>query len=135
MKIEIADPPNIGEIAAAFPKRGRGVIYAYGDTIYNPSGAFINPVLVAHENAHGTRQSDPEAWWRLYIADPEFRYQEELYGHAAELKASVTSDRNANARLLTVTVFRLLAPFYEYGLSQRTFANAKKDLQELADGG
>ena len=133
MNIVVADPQNIEAIAKAFPHRSTGVIYAYGDIVYNPSGIVIPPALIAHETAHGLRQLIPEAWWNLYITDPEFRYREELYGHAAELRALKTGDRNRNANLVMQTTLRLLAPFYEYGLSQRYYATARKDLLELAE--
>lgn len=140
--IEIAEPPLLEAIAEAFPHRGPGVIYAFGDRIYNPSGQMIPPALIAHELAHCERQRvfrldesaiGIEQWWRQYLKDPDFRYQEELYGHAAELRTLKTKDRNRNAQLVMQTTLRLLAPFYEYGKSQRHFADARKDLIALAE--
>lgn len=119
LKIEIANPPNFDKILTAFPHANRhGVIFAYGDTIYNPSGIVIPPPLVAHEEVHGRRQTSPEKWWLSYIADPEFRYNEELYAHAAELLAfkKIITDRNQRAKLMMTTAQRLLAPLYNYGV-------------------
>lgn len=135
MIIAQSDPPNIALIDEVFPNRGPGVMYAYGDTIYNPSGQFIPGALIAHEEAHGVRQVrlGVDEWWQLYVESPEFRYREELYGHAAELRALRTKDRNVNTRLLMQTTLRLLAPFYEYGKTQRHFMDAQRDLVKLAE--
>lgn len=119
------------EIRRAFPNRPPGVIYAFGDIIYNPGGHFLPPAIVAHEAEHGYRQHNgygPEKWWRKYIDDAAFRYQEELKAHAAEYRAQAGGDRNRNACLKIATVARLLAPFYEYGSQQPTMREALRDL-------
>lgn len=128
MKIEIANPPNFERIVAAFPKAtDKGVIFAYGDTIYNPSGVNVPPALLAHEEVHGQRQQsvgyapnrlNADVWWEKYITDPEFRYYEELPAHAAEYKAQLrhVKDRNDRAKLALSTAQRLLAPLYNYGV-------------------
>lgn len=125
MKIEIANPPGFEAIVAAFPKASApGVIFAYGNTIYNPSNIIIPPELMAHEEVHGARQTGRfsrydaiDEWWDKYISDPEFRYTEELHAHAAELnvlKKRIT-DRNDRAKLVMQTAARLIAPLYNYG--------------------
>jgi hypothetical protein len=129
LKIEIANPPNFEKIVAAFPKAtGHGVIFAWGDTIYNPSGIEIPPPLLAHEAVHGQRQTENvgsifrsevvERWWDKYIIDPEFRYYEELPAHAAEFHKimHMVHDRNQRAKLMMSTAQRLLAPLYNYGV-------------------
>jgi hypothetical protein len=130
MKIEIAEPPNIEQIAVVFPRRGSKVIYAYGDTIYNPSGGPISPALMAHEEMHGKRQrvNSVETWWEQYLKDPEFRYHEELIAHAVEMQSQATRDRNRNIGLITSTAYRLVAEFYEYGKSARSYNRAWRDL-------
>lgn len=139
MNVVIAQPPNIAEIAAAFPNRGDNVIYAFGDTIYNPGGAKITQSLFAHEGEHGRRQlntlaSDGVAkWWRAYLDDAEFRYREEVAGHAAEYLAQISGqyDRNRRAVLLVKTTSRLLAPFYAYGV-RRSHKQAAADITQAA---
>jgi hypothetical protein len=129
MKIEIAKPPMFDQILAAFPKAAEsGVIFAWGDTIYNPSGIVIPRPLLAHEEKHGSRQmanhakwgeaAAPMQWWGKYIEDPEFRYNEELHAHAAEFKEQmrIVHDRNDRAKLMMSTAQRLLAPLYNYGI-------------------
>lgn len=111
----------IEEIRKAFPDRPPGVVYAFGDTIYNPSGVILSPPLIAHESEHGWRQDHffdgPEVWWRSYLEDVEFRFREEVQAHAIEYLAQDPRDRNQRAFLLMSTVNRLLAPFYAYGNS------------------
>lgn len=85
MKIIRAYPPNFAQIAAAFPVKGRnGILYAYGQTLYNPSGIAVTPWLLAHETVHGNRQTVPLVWWDYYINFPDFRFTEELLAHRAE---------------------------------------------------
>lgn len=118
MKIVVADPPNIAQIAEAFPHRPAHVIYAFGDTIYNPGGKWISAALVAHEGEHGIRQADKiEEWWDRYLKDPEWRYIEEVFGHVAELRQQIRTqhfDRNYRTKLITSTALRLISPMYEY---------------------
>lgn len=136
MKVLIAQPPNLAEIERVFPNRGDGVIYAYGDTIFNPNNAQIPRSILAHEGAHGDRQLNligVDRWWRQYLDDPEFRYREEVIGHAAEYLQQLpyACDRNAIARLVTSTAVRLLAEFYAYP-TKRSHKQTVNDLTQAA---
>jgi hypothetical protein len=129
--IIVSRPPNFEAIKAAFPKsENPGVLFAYDGNIYNPSGKTIPPALIAHENVHLERQAclDPGQWWDAYLRDSEFRYNEELLAHAAELKAQRASDRNFQARLLMSTAMRLVAPLYNY-TPPVSLQQAMKDLR------
>jgi hypothetical protein len=124
-------PPNFDQILTAFPKAdGEGVIFAFDGNIYSPSGKVIPPALLAHENVHlmNQEQVGPDTWWRLYIEDSEFRYEEELEAHVAEFRAQRATDRNFVARLLTATALRLVAPLYNYQ-PPVTLQQAMKDLR------
>lgn len=134
--IKIARPPNFERIHAAFPEADKhGVLFAYGEDIYNPSGIFLPEYLLAHEYRHCARQwqSDPEAWWEKYVTDHEFRYREELIAHADEyvVQARSTKDRNQRARLEMRTAARLVAPLYNYQ-PVRSLAQAIRDIHQLA---
>ena len=130
--ILVEKPPIFDRILAAFPKAGEpGVIFAWGDSIYNPSGIVIPPALLAHEAVHGERQtkfSDVAHWWESYIEDPLFRYREELPAHAAEFRVLMPADRNARARLAMTTARRLIAPLYNYDPGQTSLTHAIRDL-------
>lgn len=119
MKIVRARPPLWEEIHAAFPMASKpGVIFTWGDTIYNPSGVVITPELKAHEGVHFSRQTNHppaiEAWWRRYIADPEFRFAEELPAHRAEYQAFRNRVRcyPSRAAFANALAQRLASPLY-----------------------
>lgn len=113
-------PPIFDEIDAAFQVRGRPILYAWGDVIYNPAGIAIPVELVAHEAVHGERQrADVRGWWRRYIEEPEFRLAEELPAHVAEFKALCASQsakwvshRNMRRTYAAHVGKRLAAPLY-----------------------
>lgn len=89
MKVITAFPPNYRRINAAFNVRGRGVIFCYGDVIYNPGRINVTPALLAHEAVHSGQQgADPATWWDRYIADPQFRLAQEIPAHAAEYRVA-----------------------------------------------
>jgi hypothetical protein len=125
-------PPNFEQIQATFPKASdSGVLFAYDNTIYNPSGIVVPPALIAHEEIHLHRQRNvgPYIWWERYLSDSEYRYNEELLAHVAEFKMQrVAKDRNFGARLLMSTALRLVAPLYNY-TPPRSLQQALKDLQ------
>lgn len=137
MKVLIAQPPNLAEIDRVFPNRGTGIVYAYGDTIYNPSNANIPRFVAIHEAAHGERQLTifgVDKWWHQYLDDAEFRYQEEVIGHAAEYLWQINAPnrgRNAKIKILASTAVRLLATFYAYPIKRST-KQAVHDLTEAA---
>lgn len=131
--IIVERPPNFDQILAAFPDADKpGVIFAFGEHIYNPSGKIIPAPLVAHEHVHCAHQSQfvkPELWWDLYIDDHDFRYSEELAAHVAEFKAQLAGlDRNRKSKLLMATAARLVAPLYNY-VPPRKLTAAMFDIQ------
>lgn len=141
MKVIKAFPPNYQAINDAFDVRGKGVIFCYGDRIYNPSGVAVGPDLVTHEQVHSERQQahagGVEDWWRHYIADPAFRLAEEIPAHQAEFRYWLRqpgADR-------PVKGFRSAAEFRRLHIAQRlagplygrllTVSDAKSLLQEI----
>lgn len=116
MKIEIAFPPNIAEVEKLVPgiRDIKGVLFAFGDTVFNPSGVPIPAWLVAHEQVHLDRQTDPATWWHRYLTDAEFRFAEELPAHQAEWKEFKrhVKSREQRARYLLMMAQRLSGPLY-----------------------
>jgi hypothetical protein len=130
-------PPNFAAILAAFPHAGdHGVVFAYGEDIFNPSNVAIPGWLAAHEYRHCARQfifpGGAAKWWEHYISDSEFRYTEELIAHAQEYAHQLrgTRDRNAQVRLLHRTAGRLTAPLYNYQ-PPISFAQALREIKAL----
>jgi hypothetical protein len=133
VSVIVARPPNFELILRAFPKADQpGVIFAFGDDVYNPSGVNIPAPLIAHEGVHQSaqRKITPERWWERYVAEPDFRYDEELRAHVAEFKAQDYRglDRNLRAKLLQHTAQRLVAPLYNYPPT-KTLTQAIRDLR------
>jgi hypothetical protein len=108
-------PPLIDEIDVAFGVRGRhGIIYAWGNRIYNPSSVFVPPQLVVHEVVHCIRQGvDITGWWRRYIDEPAFRLAEEIPAHQAEYQWLLEyAPRRERRQALQVVAARLAGKLY-----------------------
>lgn len=124
-------PPNFARVASVFPEAAcSGILFSYGPDIYNPSGAEIPDWLMAHENKHCERQTDPELWWEMYLTNDDFRYNEELIAHREEyrVQAKRIKDRNARAKLAMRTAKRLVAPLCRFQ-PPRSLTQAYKDIR------
>ena len=85
-------PPMFAEMVKAFPAAaGHGVLFAWGNRIYNPSGVPVSRQLYAHEEIHHQQQGDKDdgiaEWWRTYLGNKRFRFEQELPAHQAEYRA------------------------------------------------
>lgn len=118
MKIVVDYPPMHEDIRKAFDVVGKGVIYCWGETIYNPTDIIVTKELMAHECCHSLQQGTIESgiinWWKKYILDPEFRFEMELPAHAAEYNrfCADNKDREKRARFLQHVANKLAAPLY-----------------------
>jgi hypothetical protein len=116
LKIVNEYPPRFEEMVAAFPEAaGHGVVFAWGDTIYNPSGSVLRPEIRAHEAIHGERQGGAiNIWWDVYLKDEEFRFKEELVAHKAEYQLYCKRHQNRvkRERYLQHVAEKLAAPLY-----------------------
>lgn len=130
MRIVKAFPPNYRAINDAFKVRGRDVMFAYGDAIYNPMGTPISLALQAHEAVHGKRQAgDPATWWERYIADPKFRLDEEIPAHQAEYRWHA-QDAGAS---LPVKGFRSMLDYQHLQIALRLSGSLYGRLISLSD--
>lgn len=101
MNVEIAGPPMWREVIERFPAALRdGVIFAWGDTIYNPSGAELTPDLIAHERVHSIQQTagGPRAWWERYLVDAAFRLEREVPAYQRQYQVFCSQHRNRSVR-------------------------------------
>lgn len=119
MNIIVARPPNFDQILAVMPSADEhGVIFAWGNSIYNPSGVALPPELVAHEAVHRARQGLTEVsirrWWEFYLSSPEFRLEEEIPAHRAEYQKFCRrfKDRNLRPAMLDKLAERLSGSLY-----------------------
>ena len=88
MEIKKEYPPNIEEIKKHFNLRS-DVIFTYGDTLYTPSGGYINKPLMLHEETHSRQQAEMgvDKWWKKYIEDVDFRLEQELEAYKNQINA------------------------------------------------
>lgn len=110
-------PPNYAEICRVFPAARRpGVVFAYGDKIFVPSGIELSHDLKVHEAVHCIRQKEIGVafWWDKYLTDDRFRYHEELMAHRAEYRSMTRGNPNRNQRraALKIVAQRLASPLY-----------------------
>ena len=114
MKITKGYPPNFDIIRSAFPKSiSPNVIFTYGGTIYSPNSKKIPEHLIQHELVHSRRQGDdPDSWWKSYIEDIDFRFQEELKAHEAEYESCLKYGRNVRKRQLKIAAMHLSGSLY-----------------------
>lgn len=96
MIIKKAFPPNIEEIKKAFPIRDN-TVFTYGNTMYVQSNHPPSENLIVHEEVHVKQQGDdPAEWWRKYIADPDFRLQQEIQAYKAQWKFYNRTSKDKN---------------------------------------
>jgi hypothetical protein len=109
-------PPNFEAIVAVFPAAERkGVVFAYGDTVYVNGDATLPAQLVVHESVHLEQQramGGPEIWWSRYLVDARFRYQEELVAHRAEYRTLKRISNGLAKKHLRFIAERLSSPLY-----------------------
>lgn len=115
MQVIVGLPPNFEAIDRVFKVVGKPVFFCYGKNVFNPAGIVIPPTIMVHERVHSVRQgSDPEGWWRRYLAEPRFRFDEELPAHRAEYKAvcAETAHEGKRQHALWQIAGRLSGPLY-----------------------
>lgn len=120
-------PPMWSEIDAKFKLREKRLtpLFCWGQTIYNPFHVSVPKQLIAHERVHASQQfslGGPEQWWVRYIEDAEFRLNQELPAHKAELAALLNeygNNRDNRRRYLKMTAQRLRAPLYQFQLGDK----------------
>ncbi len=115
MKIVQGFPPNIARIREVFGELPKEVVFAYGDTIFNPSGKPITEPMRIHELTHIAQQgADVEGWWNNYMASTSFRYSQELEAFSNEYNCYRThmKDRNRIFTFLRSCASRLSSDLY-----------------------
>ena len=134
MKIVESWPPNIDSIRKVFTVN-RGIVFAYGDTIYNPGGETLSGAVIAHEGVHETQQGDDvKGWWERYLVDAHFRFQQELEAHRMEYQVMIASAPSRNFRRLALShvAKKLSAPLYGVGGAGLVSFKRARDLLRTA---
>jgi len=119
MKIVRGRPPLFDQIDAKFNILGKPILFSWGTDIFIPTGNLeISAALMAHEKVHGARQlaysGGIEMWWLRYIADINFRRDEEVLAHRAEYRhlCDHAGGRNQRRRHLSMIASKLSHPLY-----------------------
>src|SRR6267378_8434182 len=91
MKIVHDLPPFYVEIAQAVGVPPLSAVFTYGDTCYMLTDTgLMSPDLAQHEMTHMRQQRElaggPDEWWRAWIADPEFRLDQELEAYRVQYR-------------------------------------------------
>ncbi len=93
------------------------VIFTYGEVISSSSGE-MSEDLLAHEGHHIVQQTSfkggPDAWWKKYLEDDQFRYGQELQCYRKQYNWSLNNvkDRNKLFNLLSQYAKVLSGPMY-----------------------
>ena len=100
MIITAKPPPNFDRIKEVLNPPPNAV-FTYGEHLHCPDErVIISDDLIIHETIHSMQQGkDPEAWWQLYLIDPEFRKSQEMdaYKNQYNFYCSQVADRNKRA--------------------------------------
>ena len=92
LKLSYDKPPIWEEANALFKleELNMGTIFTFGDTLYNPFQVRMTGDLFVHERTHAEQhQWDGTVaglWWKRYLADPEFRLEQEIEAYANQYK-------------------------------------------------
>lgn len=124
MKIMQQFPPNYAAICSRFPavRLMPGIIFAYGDRVYNPSGNELPDHVIVHESVHFEQQkeSGPATWWARYLQDNEFRLSQEVEAYQAQYRyLCATSDRGHRRRILKKIIHDLSGAMYGKMLTKK----------------
>ena len=78
-------PPNYEEVKKFFNiADDKGIVFTYGDTLYNPYKFDLPEHLLIHEKVHTSQQLKPSEWWAQYFTDKDFRLEQELEAYIAQ---------------------------------------------------
>lgn len=133
MKIVNSNPPfNIRELCEdLFDVKDTKCVWTFGDTIFNPHGGNVDPLMELHEAVHADQQGDsPATWWDKYFRDEKFRFEQELEAYRMQYKhaALKIKDRNQRFRYLNALAVDLSSPIYG---SLCTTSEARKLIKDM----
>lgn len=118
MQIVKSYPPNHSQILQYF-NHPKDAVFAYSDTIYNPSGKDIPQDVIVHEEVHEKQMKGwlPDAWWTKYLIDCDFRKQAEVEAYAVQYQWVKDRVPNRVAKLCLHDLASNLSSLYSLGIS------------------
>lgn len=130
MHVRNTYPPNYDAIVAAIPAvKGKvGIVFTYGDTVYAPGIRHaLSADLLDHEATHYRQQQKVgiDNWWAEYLADKQFRFDQELEAYRVQWRTIATYNRADRKFLLNHIAKDLASSWYGNIVSSKAEA---KDL-------
>jgi hypothetical protein len=112
-------PPNIEDIRKVFDiKNEKGIIFTYGNKIYNPDSVDIDETFLAHEHVHSLQQAgDIEGWWKKYLNDKDFMLSQEIEAYKLQYKYYCNYNKDRNKRFIFLNSLANILSSNVYGKS------------------
>ena len=120
MKIVKRFPPNIKQIRENLTPQPQAV-FAWGETIYNPSGNEIRADILYHESIHFRQMKEypsPEIWWTEYLTNPAFRLKMEVEAYFEQSQFVKRYATNKVVKELLDEIAEHLEKYYNVGISK-----------------
>lgn len=135
MKLKRELPPNYEAIAKTL-NPNENTVFTYGNTLYAPNitdDKQIEDHLWIHEETHEKQQINPQKWWNRYIAEPEFRMDQELEAYGNQY--AFVCKKNLNAKIKKGFLERIASDLCSslYG-NLLTQAEAESKIRNRANG-
>jgi len=131
MKTKNTTPPNWLDIIKRFPAIEQmvdRVIFTYYPEVYVPSGAKLPSDIQLHEGIHLRQQHEygVASWWKRYLADDDFRLEQELEAYAAQLHMWRPAGNSQFQKAKDRMVNDLISPAYDLKI---TYSEAEGKLR------
>ena len=104
LEIKVEKPPVWEEAHKHFKIVDEATVYTYGDILYNPANITIDILLMEHEKTHAAQQKayegGPEAWWRRYFEDVEFKNDQDFEAYWNQYRLFCTLVKSIDKRFM-----------------------------------
>lgn len=109
-------PPNYGLIVSVLPavKRRPNAVFTYAPNVYYRGSGNLSYDVLKHEDVHIKQQGDigRDEWWKRYLSDPQFRFEQELEAYRVQFKAMDIYNRGQRRVLLNKIASDLSSAMY-----------------------
>lgn len=95
-------------------------VFAYGSTIYNPTGKDIPDDVIIHEQCHQRQMQGwiPDSWWIKYLMDKSFRKQAEIEAYTVQYRWVKDRVDSRTAKLCLTDLASNMVRLYDLGITQ-----------------
>ena len=113
-------PPNIRQIREYLTPPPQAV-FAFNETIYNPSGNEVRADILYQENVHFRQMKEypsSEIWWTKYLIDKDFRLRMEVEAYAEQVAFVKRHSTNKVVKELLDEIAETLEKYYNLGITK-----------------